>query len=212
MPAAAGLINVQTERNARVKASSRRWGGGARVVELSCDHCGEPYTEYKNRASRSVRHYCGRACQIAGRTGEANPHWKGGLVAQECKHCSSAFSVFPVVAAGKSARNPGLFCSLECKGRGLRVHKDRATAKRENRRVRDARRRAGARIASHTPAEWDDLRRLAKYRCLKCGERKPLTRDHIIPLSKGGSDAINNIQPLCHPCNARKNNRVETLL
>ena len=37
--------------------------------------------------------------------------------------------------------------------------------------------------------------------CLCCGEKKRLTADHIVPLSKGGSDSIDNIQPLCINCN-----------
>jgi len=33
----------------------------------------------------------------------------------------------------------------------------------------------------------------------------PLTIDHVVPLGLGGQDDIRNIQPLCGPCNAAKN-------
>ena len=41
-------------------------------------------------------------------------------------------------------------------------------------------------------------------RCVKCGELKPLTVDHIKPISKGGPDIASNIQPLCQACNSTK--------
>ena len=47
--------------------------------------------------------------------------------------------------------------------------------------------------------------------CLCCGvsfgETKP-TIDHIIPMSRGGTDDLENLQMLCAPCNARKGNRI----
>lgn len=60
---------------------------------------------------------------------------------------------------------------------------------------------------SHTKREWDEL--CAKYHhlCLCCGEVKPLTPDHITPLSRGGSNSIDNIQPLCRTCNLRKHTK-----
>lgn len=72
---------------------------------------------------------------------------------------------------------------------------------------------------SHTFQEWQDLKRKYNYKCAECyipeSELKnmwydkrfwKLTEDHIIPLSKGGTDYITNIRPLCISCNCSKGN------
>lgn len=67
---------------------------------------------------------------------------------------------------------------------------------------------------SHTTTEWNELCAKYDYVCLHCGRKEPeikLTRDHIIPLSKGGTDNIDNIQPLCGPCNSSKKDKVWTM-
>lgn len=55
--------------------------------------------------------------------------------------------------------------------------------------------------------EWETLCEAYNNRCLACGEVKPLTADHIIPLYKGGSNTIDNIQPLCFSCNSTKHTK-----
>ena len=51
------------------------------------------------------------------------------------------------------------------------------------------------------------------YRCQFCGRtqhelktRECLTRDHLVPLSRGGSNAWNNVLTACSSCNTRKGN------
>lgn len=49
------------------------------------------------------------------------------------------------------------------------------------------------------------------FTCLCCGKREPeikLTADHVIPLSKYGSNGIDNIQPLCLQCNKSKGAKI----
>lgn len=58
---------------------------------------------------------------------------------------------------------------------------------------------------SFTAKEFSNLCYMFNNECLCCGEHsKSLTADHVIPLTKGGTNDISNIQPLCGPCNSSK--------
>ena len=75
----------------------------------------------------------------------------------------------------------------------------------EKRALCDRVKRHRKRAAGHlTAAEWRTV--LATYgsACLACGSEDPPTIDHVIPISQGGTNTADNVQPLCNPCNMRK--------
>ncbi|MCW6035593.1 HNH endonuclease [Spirulina subsalsa FACHB-351] len=45
--------------------------------------------------------------------------------------------------------------------------------------------------------------------CRSCGSTQNLEVDHIIPLAKGGTNDLSNLQALCRPCNRRKKHYVD---
>jgi 5-methylcytosine-specific restriction endonuclease McrA len=46
-------------------------------------------------------------------------------------------------------------------------------------------------------------------RCRKCGSQERIHLDHIIPVSKGGSDAVENLELLCQSCNLSKGAKIQ---
>lgn len=88
-----------------------------------------------------------------------------------------------------------------------------------NRHVFAQRRRARLLAAggSYTLEQWQTLVSLY-VRCPRCmrpwpaippraGDGVIITTDHIVAISRGGSNTIENIQPLCYSCNSKKGAR-----
>lgn len=86
--------------------------------------------------------------------------------------------------------------------------------------VRDARQERNARYyeaRKSTPRlqyrDWFPLRNSIlerdEYRCTYCGDTEaPLCADHVVPLSRGGSNEPNNLVCACMPCNSSKSDRL----
>jgi 5-methylcytosine-specific restriction endonuclease McrA len=80
-----------------------------------------------------------------------------------------------------------------------------ARLERLNKQKRSERLRLAREKATHTKEQWRALLQFCGYRCVRCGlEGYHLDKDHIVPLYLGGSDGIDNLQPLCAWCNASK--------
>jgi 5-methylcytosine-specific restriction endonuclease McrA len=78
--------------------------------------------------------------------------------------------------------------------------KGKTNAKKRSNRLTEARKKG-----SHTKEEWLGMLRVNGPTCCRCGrDDLPLEKDHIVPIYRGGSDGIDNIQPVCAGCNAAK--------
>jgi hypothetical protein len=59
---------------------------------------------------------------------------------------------------------------------------------------------------THTDAQWQAMLDWAGDACVCCGGPSP-QKDHVVAVSQDGDDSIENIQPLCGPCNVRKRDK-----
>lgn len=66
-------------------------------------------------------------------------------------------------------------------------------------------------VGSHSYADWLSVKAKYSYTCPSCKRSEPtikLTEDHVIPISRYGTDGIENIQPLCRSCNSQKHTKL----
>ena len=146
----------------------------------SCDSCRVMFKTRKSHFNRKKRRFCSMGCYI-----------------QFVKTLS-----FEEQNAYKGIRKPNeskqVYHRNYCKN-----HPDIISHLKARRYAREK----GA-TGSHTLKQWSDLKESYGNVCAYCGKQKKLTKDHIVPLSKGGTDFIENIQPLCRNCNSKKHNKI----
>lgn len=109
--------------------------------------------------------------------------------------------------------------------RAKNIEKVRAREREQNKRphiralrymhVNLRRAREASARGEFTLEEWESLKTLYGHRCLRCGRREDvssrstkLTIDHVVPLSRGGTNELANIQPLCGFCNTSKGAKI----
>ncbi len=70
----------------------------------------------------------------------------------------------------------------------------------------------GAYFASEKSHERDAFYHLNLYAKDACGNSILMTKDHIVPASKGGPDSQDNLQTMCFRCNTKKGNKLPEVL
>lgn len=166
-------------------------------LSKACPMCGKVFSV---KPCHNWRVFCSLACkgkhQSQAKRGEDNPSYKPELT-RICLGCGKEF---------RNYRATVRYCSRACK----RVA--HLPEKRLGKRLGSARRRARKKGngGAFTAAEWRALCHKFNYRCLACGRREPvikLTVDHVLPIQMGGTNTIDNLQPLCGDCNSSKGAR-----
>lgn len=90
-------------------------------------------------------------------------------------------------------------------GMAVPVHVD------DGQRIRSARMSAARKRGEHTKEQWEKLVSFHDGKCCICGSAETMmVKDHILSVARGGSDSIDNLQPLCWKCNIAKGSQDDT--
>lgn len=134
-------------------------------------------------------------------------HEIGGVTVYRCGRCSCFFSKEHFHKSNRSTLGIKTDCKA-CHSVVSIASRDPEKTKASKQRSEAARRaRKAGSSGKVTAADWLHLLELLGSACLNCKSETEPTQDHITPLAKGGAHHPTNLQPLCRPCNERKQAR-----
>lgn len=148
-----------------------------RPIYFDCDYCGKQGITKPSHYKKKNRHFCSMKCYAKFRK------TKLPMVEQHAyKGIRKEGQTKQVYHRNYCKRHPKRIAHLKARRYAREKHAD----------------------GKHSFQEWKNLVVEFDNKCAFCRKRKNLTKDHIIPLSEGGTDYIDNIQPLCRNCNSKK--------
>lgn len=172
------------------------WRRAKKPYELKiCKGCGIAFTPSK----RSFQIFCTRKCKdsFQGKTKKGKKSRSAWQKSEKGKECHQKRRRSPEgIAYSKAYRE--VYWKTE-HGRRIILDGNR------RRRLRELNAEGW-----HTRDQFISMVEMVNFTCVCCYgffDMKDLTEDHIVPLTKGGTDYIENIQPLCRPCNSKKKDK-----
>lgn len=181
------------ERRARAKAEEKRLAEERKAAKIEFMK-----TEVYKAAARAefkTRYY-------------SDPEFRERTLAANRKWNEAHPEVIREAQRKAYAANPEKF--KEILRRYQKTPEGKAASARACHRRRDAEKKTRCDL---TDGQWKVIIEEQGNRCAHCGREftedlKP-TRDHIVPVSKGGGLTYENVQALCQSCNSRKHDRPE---
>lgn len=170
--------------------------------ERECEHCGK---DFKTRMK--IQRYCSEDCRLAVAPSKAALRWRAnnpesGPVEYECSICAAKI-VKPKKIAGAAVQH-GVYCDT-CRESAQRARYRKKTVKRQS--------------STKPSGIWiEQILEAYGYICYLCSEpidmklprtsRRGATVDHVVPLSRGGSDELDNLRLTHWICNNAKSNKL----
>lgn len=214
--------NKTCQHKASVGATNPNWKGG--LVSKQCLICSARFQVKQKIVRKGGGNYCSQKCVKVVIARTLRDKCEALRIKKQCQICGTAISVKP-----SHVNIEGVYCSKKCMSNGYSErlkgnvnpnwrnlptgHKQqwqRNWRKQNREKVsvwnRETRAKRKQALGTHTYRDITQMYSRQRGLCFgcECQLGDVFHVDHIIPLSKGGSNFVGNLQLLCPQCNMRK--------
>lgn len=190
--------------------------GQIAMITRCCSVCGEEKAIEEFESDKRKLHGKGYRCKVC--RNKQNAKWRAEYIenwhTEYPDYYKEWHTEHPNYYKEWRAKHPGYYAAMSREWRLEHPNYHAQWCVENKEKVRHYSRKRDKRLkdadGSYTLDEWNNLIEKYEYKCLRCGtslSRDELTVDHIIPISKQGTNYISNIQPLCQSCNSWKHAR-----